>query len=436
MFDERPRRSRTFWSALPVLVLSLAVAGCGGSSSGSSGGATGAVKEIRVGLIFPTTGSMAALGDDQSRGAKLVLDWANQNGGIDGAKIRYFQADSQSDPGVAATVAQRLIDQDQVQILIGSYASGLAQAEVPVAARNKVLLWEVGAVSPTVNPAGNKYFIRTVGTSATYAGADVDFLENYLAAKLGRSAAQVRIGIAHEDGPFGTSVAAALVDLAKAKGLTIVANEAYPETSADLTPVVLRLKKARPDVVFIAPLVSSTMLFWQAAKTQNLTMAAIIGSAGFSSSSFLQKFGAKGVEGVYDVEPPAVENMSSANLAPDAKALLDQLKATFQSQTGHPCLVHCGDGSGGPHILVTGGLPAAVASGSVPGDSLRAAAAQTDMPDASTPQGFGAKFNAQGDNTLARSVIMQWQNGTLNVVYPPSVAAAPPIYPMPTWSQR
>src|SRR5262249_14628416 len=74
MFDERPRRSRTFWSALPVLVLSLAVAGCsGGSSSGSSGGATGAVKEIRIGLIFPTTGSMAALGDDQSRGAKLVL---------------------------------------------------------------------------------------------------------------------------------------------------------------------------------------------------------------------------------------------------------------------------------------------------------------------------------------------------------------------------
>jgi len=31
---------------------------------------------------------------------------------------------------------------------------------------------------------------------------------------------------------------------------------------------------------------------------------------------------------------------------------------------------------------------------------------------------------------------MQWQNGTLNVVYPPSVAAAPPIYPMPAWSQR
>jgi len=432
-----PRRSRTLWSTLPVLVLSLAVAGCsGGSSSGSSGGASGAVKEIRIGLIFPTTGSMAALGDDQSRGAKLVLDWANQNGGIDGAKIRIFEADSQSDPGVAATVAQRLIDQDQVQVLIGSYASGLAQAEVPVAARNKVLLWEVGAVSPTVNPAGNKYFVRTVGTSATYAAADLDFLENYLAAKLGRSPAQVRIGIAHEDGPFGTSVAAALVAQAKPKGLTIVANEAYPETSADLTPVVLRLKQARPDVVFIAPLVSSTMLFWQAAKTQNLNLAAIIGSAGFSSSTFLQKFGAKGVEGVYDVEPPAVENMSSANLAPDAKALLDQLRTTFQSQTGHPCLVHCGDGIGGAYILIKGVLPAAVASGAVTGDSLRAAAARTNMPDGSTPQGFGAKFDAQGDNTLARSVIMQWQAGKLNVVYPPAVAAAPPIYPMPTWSQR
>lgn len=422
------------WRVGAALACSLLVLGGLSGCSGASG--SGGVNEVRIGLIFPTTGSMAALGTDQGSAAKLVLKWANDHGGAGGAKIKIFEGDSQSNPGVGATVAQRMIDQNGVQILIGSYASGIAQAIAPVAQRNKVILWEVGAVAPTVAQQGDNYFLRTVGAAGTFADADLEFLQNFLAARLNKPAEQVRIGIAHEDGPFGTSVSAALVAQAKAKNLTVVANEAYPETSSDLTPVVLRLKSANPDVLLITPLVASTPLFWQAARTQDLNVKAIIGSAGFSSSSFVQKFGAAGVEGVFDVEAPAVEYMNSQNLDKDARAVLDQLRVDFKKQLGRDCLVHCGDGLGGAYVLVKDVLPRAVSSGSITGDSIRAAAAKTDVPDGGTPQGFGAKFNANGDNERAKSYIMQWQGGKLRVVYPASFAAAQPIFPLPAWNQR
>lgn len=424
----RVRSRRTSALVSGALLLSGVLTACGAAASSAD--------EVVVGLLFPTTGAMAALGTDQSNAAKLVLEWANEKGGVGGAKIRIVEGDSQSNPGTGATVAQRMIDQDGVQVIIGSYASGIAQAIAPVAQRNRVVLWEVGAVAPGIAQDGNRYFLRTVGTSPTYATADVEFLEEYLAPKMGKSLRDLRIAVAHEDGPFGTSVADAINALAKEKDLTVVANEAYAENSTDLTPVVLRLKDARPDILLVTPLVASTPLFWQAARTQNLTVQAVIGSAGFSSSSFVDKFGATGIEGVYDVEPPAVANMTTENLSDDARELTDALRTKFKEQYGHDCLVHCGDGLGGAYVLVKDVLPRAVETGEVTGDSIREAAAKTDIPDGGTPQGFGAKFTDDGENERARSYIMQWQDGVLKVVYPKEFAVAEPVFPMPSWDQR
>jgi branched-chain amino acid transport system substrate-binding protein len=102
------RRSRLRAAAVSgSLLLVVGLAGC--TSSGDSGNG---VSEIKVGLIFPTTGGMSALGTDQSKAAKMVLEWANDHGGVGGAKFKIVEGDSQSTPGTGATVAQRMIDQD------------------------------------------------------------------------------------------------------------------------------------------------------------------------------------------------------------------------------------------------------------------------------------------------------------------------------------
>lgn len=427
-------------AALSAALLVGGLAACS-SSSGSAGGSGdsggSAATDIKIGLVFPTTGADAPLGIAEEDAAKLVLNWANSHGGIHGAKIQIFEGDSQSDPATGATVAQQLISADNVQILIGSYASAIAQAIAPVAERNKVVLWEEGAVSPTVAQGSDPYFFRTVGPADTYAAADLSFLKNYLAAKLGKPLGQIRVAVAHEDGPFGTSVADAIVSQAKAQGVNIVTDIAYSDSSPDLTPVVLKLKQAKPDVLFFTPLVASAPVFWENAQTQNLNIPAVIGSAGIGSSAFLAKFGAAGVQGVYDVEAPAIANMSLKGLQSSIRGDVSTLLSQYKAQTGNPCLVQCGDALGGTYDLVKYVLPNAVASGSVTADSIRAAALKVNVPTGGTPQGFGLQFDpSTGDNTKAQSVIMQWQNGSLRVVYPSDLATASPVFPMPTWSQR
>ena len=403
--------------------------------------ALAAPESVKIGLIFPTTGPMAILGTDQSKGAEMVLDWANSRGGINGVKIEILKGDSASSPATGATVAQRLIDQG-AQILIGSYSSGIAAAIMPVAQRNNVILWEVGAVSPAVNEQRYPNFLRTVGVSATYAAADYDFTVNFLAEKLGKKATDLRIAIANNDGAFATSVGNAVNDLFKSKGMNIVAKEVYPVTSTDLAPTILKLKAAQPDVLFLTPDAADALLFWQTAQTQDFNVAALVGSSGIGGAGFLAKFGVAGVEGVYDVEAPALATMNTKGLNKSVSARTKNWVARFKAEQKHPCAVHCGDGIGGAYTLVTDVLPRALKEGKdFSAKSIINAAMKTDIPDGGTPQGFGVKFSgpsdkALGENTRAKSVIMQWQKGALRVVWPAALASATPKAPMPTWANR
>jgi branched-chain amino acid transport system substrate-binding protein len=195
-------------------------------------------------------------------------------------------------------------------------------------------------------------------------------------------------------------------------------------------------------VLFLVPLVADSQLFWDQARTQDLNIPAVIGSAGFGSPVFPERFGPAGVEGAYNVEPPALANMNLDSLDPDVQTLVTGWLADFERAHGKPCLVHCGDGIGGAYVLVKDVLPRALAeAGNVDSASIVAAAGKTDIPAGSTPQGFGVKFSPPGaenvgDNAAAYSTIMQWQNGELNVVWPREIAGAEPVFPMPTWDRR
>lgn len=405
--------------------------------------ASAATKSIKIGLLFPTSGPMALLGTDQSVGAEMVLKWANSKGGIKGVPIEIFKADSKSSPAEGATAAQRLIDQNGVQIIIGSYSSGIAAAIAPVAQRNDVILWEVGAVSPTVNSQRYSNFLRTVGVSATYAAADYDFTVNFLAKKLGKSVKQLRIAVANNDGAFASSVGDAVDKLFRAKGLNVVAKEVYPVTSTDLTPTILKLKAASPDILFLTPDAADALLFWQTAEQQNFNVDALIGSSGIGGAGFVAKFGAAGVEGVYDVEAPALATMNTEGLTPEVAKLTKEWVTAFEKAEGHPCAVHCGDGIGGAYTLVTDVLPRALVfkNTTLTSKGIVAAAMRTNIKEGGTPQGFGVKFSntskaTPGENERARSVIMQWQGGRLKVVWPAQLASSTPVAPMKTWADR
>ena len=90
-------------------------------------------KTIKIGVVYDLTGPFAGGGSElQYLGAKIMIDWFNEHGGIDGYKVEPVYADAQSKPDVAINEAVRLIEQEKVDMLLGFYSSAEC---VPTAAR-------------------------------------------------------------------------------------------------------------------------------------------------------------------------------------------------------------------------------------------------------------------------------------------------------------
>ena len=88
-----------------------------------------AADNVKIGLCNPLTGTFAALGKNELIGAQLALDQINANNGILGRKVELLVEDSTSgDTATAVQKADKLIDRDKVDFLIGNINSALAQA--------------------------------------------------------------------------------------------------------------------------------------------------------------------------------------------------------------------------------------------------------------------------------------------------------------------
>nr|WP_255539126.1 ABC transporter substrate-binding protein [Polynucleobacter sp. MWH-Loch1C5] len=95
-------------------------------------------EKIKVGLMLPSTGTFAALGNAITNGFK---QYVNENGGkLGGKEVQYFVVDDESDPAKATENANKLIKRDKVDVLIGTVHSGVALAMAKVARENKTIL--------------------------------------------------------------------------------------------------------------------------------------------------------------------------------------------------------------------------------------------------------------------------------------------------------
>ncbi len=108
---------------------------------------TAEYKEYRLGMTVPMSGSQKMVGDLQVAGVEMAVKEINAKGGIDGVPLKVIFEDNQANPTTAVTAFQKLISVDKVPLVFTTYASPqLAQA--PIAERNKVIMFNVGAASP------------------------------------------------------------------------------------------------------------------------------------------------------------------------------------------------------------------------------------------------------------------------------------------------
>jgi branched-chain amino acid transport system substrate-binding protein len=399
-------------------------------------------KEIKVGVIFDLTGPLAAAGSYATyMGTKYAIDMINERGGIDGVKIKPIYVDAQSKVDVAINEAERLINQDKVDLITGIFTSSQC---VPLAQKldaAKKFFWATACSSTAAfKDRGLTYAFRGQIHSDQYGEASCGFLNHFAKEKLNKDPKDLRVAIIHEDGPYGVGVALGNeVNCGKKYGMQIVMKEGYAATAADLSPMVTKLRRARPDVIFHTGYNPDITMFLRQAKEQNLKWSALIGhGSGYGQWDKLYATFGNDANYIYNVDAVAAQLIAPSSLKPGLAKITEEMVRRYKEETKvEDVPAHVSMGVNQTWILLSDVLPRAIKKyGGFDSDALRKAALDTDIPTGGTIQGYGVKFlppgNAlAGQNERSFPVVMQYVENKTQLIWPLAIKTADPVLPLP-----
>ncbi|UCF73010.1 MAG: ABC transporter substrate-binding protein [Deltaproteobacteria bacterium] len=394
-----------------------------------------AAQKVRIGALFPFSGPLALLGQETFNGATIAADMVNDKGGVWGKQIEWVKGDG-VDPKKAMTECERLISVQGLRLIFGTYSSSRSYAASEVAERNKVIYWEQGAIADPITERGLKYLFRTCPRASQFGIMAADFANEVIAPKLGIDPKQMKVAIMFEDSLYGTTVGGNAAKHALKLGMKVVATDSYSHKTVDLSPVAMRFKARKPDVIIATSYLEDGLLFWRQAKEADLNVKAFIGTgACHGMPDWAKTFGDE-ANYIFNIDPAIGINPNV--LSPKTKAVLKEFQERFNKKFGHLPATHASLGFVGARVLFEEVLPRAA---SLDPEAVREAALKVDIPKGGTIFGFGVKFAppvhpAAGQNLLAHPALMQWQEQRMWVAYPLDFGVRDPLLPLPTWEQR
>jgi ABC-type branched-subunit amino acid transport system substrate-binding protein len=401
-------------------------------------------KKLKIGVVYDLTGPLAGGGSElQYIGAKIMLDQFTKTG-VEGYKIEAIYADAQSKPDVAINEAVRLIEQEKVDMVLGFYSS--AQC-VPVAARVEQLkkfMWITTCISSAVLENRHlKYVFRAQPSGQQFGTMTMDFINQNAKEKFGKEPKDLRVAIIHEDGAYGVDVSKGNEAGAKKAGFNIVMKEGYSATAPDLSALVTKLKRARPDVVFHTGYNPDITLLLRQAREQGLKFGALVGhGAGYGVYEKLKEGLGGDVNYFFNTDPISIWLSNQKTLDPKLPPVIKMVGEEFDKVKPGVAIrsAHVGMAASNTYLFLTDVLPRAIKKyGGIDSEALRKAALDVDIPEGGTMLGFGVKFEGAdaamaGQNDRAFPVIIQYVDDKSYVVWPKSQAQREAVLPLPAGS--
>jgi len=283
-------------------LMALSAAGCGGKSE----------KDIKIGLLNEMTGGNATIGTAASNGAKMAIKEINAKGGVLGKQLKAVSADNKSEPAEAANAMTKLLMQDNVVAVTGTFSSSNAIAAASVAESAKKPYLIAGATNPkvTVDPKTQKvkkYIYRVCFIDPFQGTVAANFASNNLKAK---KAAMLIDNSSDYSKGLGEFFQAAFV---KAGG-TVVANEAYLQKDTDFKATLTKIKAQGADVLFVPGYYEEVGKIVKQAREMGLTMP-IVGADGWDSPKLAEIAGEKALNNTFFTNHYSVDDPSEAGKA-------------------------------------------------------------------------------------------------------------------------
>ncbi len=411
----------------------------------SAAQADDANKTLKIGVIYDLTGPFAGGGSElHYLGAKTMIDYFISKGPIEGYKIEAVYADGQSKPDVVINEAVRLIEQEKVDMLLGFYSSAEC---VPAAARieefHKFMWITTCIASPVLLDRHLHYVFRPQPFGKQWGLASMDMVANYAKPQLGKDPKDLRVAIIHEDGAYGVDVSKGNEEGAKKAGMNIVLDEGYSATAPDLSSLVTKLKRARPDVIFHTGYNPDISLFLRQAREGGLRFSALVGhGAGYTDYTRIKQAVGTDANYFFDVDPISIWDTNAKSLQPQLPPMIQMVGDAYMKAKPDTIIKspHVGMAASNTYLFLSDVLPRAIKKyGGVSADALAKAARETDVPDGGTMLGFGVKFEGvdedmAGQNTRAFPVVIQYVDDKAYVVWPKSQQQREPVLKLPASS--
>ena len=235
---EEPK-STNWW--LPVGIVVLLIVLIGGLAWWQKGRAS--TDPYKIGFIGPITGSSAKYGSYQA--VQLAIDDINNSGGVKGHPIQLVAEDGKCDSASAVSAMNKLIDVDNIKIVLGGHCTPESMAIAPIAESKHVLMVASITTSPTLSQYTNKgdYVVRTSQLSVTQA----DLVSSY-AYNLGLK----KVAIVYEQTDYARPIAEKMRDDFTQLGGTAVVYETYAPGTTDFRTILAKVKSQGADSIYLS----------------------------------------------------------------------------------------------------------------------------------------------------------------------------------------
>lgn len=378
--------------------------------------------EVKVGLLVPMSGIYARPGQVMRMGAEMAVDHINAQGGVKalgGAKLKLVAIDSGDSTEKAKNAAQRMVAEETDMVAASAaYLSSFTLAVTEVTERVNLPVLTL-SYSDLITERGFKYIFQTSATAASQAEQSLPEIVKLAETASGKRPKSVAI-ITDNTAASVSSVKPMKERLLKELGIELLVDETFTPPLADATPLVQRVRSARPDLLFFLPtVISDAKLVLEKMNEFGLgqgRVPTISFGIAIAEPDLLKTMSPTLLEGVMTV----VANWGSKG----HEALMAELKSRYNE----PWMTQNAISTYGDMWIIKEALEKA---GKADREAVAQALRAMDMtggPTAYFPGGR-MKFDEKGRRVGAGLTIVQWQKGTPVTVYPSDLALSEPFWP-------
>lgn len=208
---------------------------------------------LTIGLLAPLSGPTAVLGSGAARAAGMATAEINAGEGVMGQEIEVVNADTQNSPGTAQSETERLVNEENVDVLMGTFASESTQTILPFTAQEGIPLIVTGSAAPTTvtDFVGSDYeryknLFRTGPINSIYQARGFAGYADYLSARHGWNT----FGFVADRASWTTPFDQRLPSLLEDKGYTVPYTEQISIETDNYSPILNSLVEAEVEGVF------------------------------------------------------------------------------------------------------------------------------------------------------------------------------------------